>query len=124
MSCDVCIGSDNYDDRATFERTETPVARKVYRCGECREPIPVGTRYSKTVGKWDGDLLTLRQCLMCSEIQRVFSCGEGFTYGTLWDDMDEMAFPDLTTASECFKELSTPAKEFVLERWRKWKGIV
>lgn len=41
----------------------------------------------------------------------------------LWEDMRELAFPSLTTASNCFTELSPAAKAFVLDRWRKWKGL-
>ena len=49
--------------------------------------------------------------------------GESWTYRTLWEDMRELAFPSLTTASNCFTELSPAAKAFVLDRWRKWKGL-
>lgn len=123
MSCDVCIGTGETYDQAEFFREHTPRARRQHKCYECGEPIPVGAQYVRISGKWDGRMDTIRQCLPCNEIQRVFSCGEGFYYGQLWDAMDEMGFENLTTASECFRELTTPSKEFLLRRWRIWKGL-
>jgi hypothetical protein len=35
--------------------------------------------------------------------------------------MTQVAFPELTTATDCFQDLSAKAKEFVLAKWREWK---
>ena len=124
MGCEVCIGQDL--DRAELCEviSETkPTARKPAKCCECRSVIPPGSQYEKFVGKYDGELTTYRTCLLCAEIRRVFTCGESWIWESLWDDMEELAFPELTTATECFRELSPAAKEFVLAKWRKWKGL-
>ena len=123
MSCDVCIGHDP-DDGVVEELSEAQVtARKPHKCYECHRPIPTGTDYQKFVGKWEGKLVTYRTCLLCVEVRKVFTCGEGWTWGTLWEDMAELAFPQLTTATECFRELSPAAKKFVLDNWQRWKGL-
>ncbi len=55
---------------------------------------------------------------------QLLACGDYVPANrTLWEDMRELAFPSLTTASNCFTELSPAAKAFVLDRWRKWKGL-
>lgn len=74
----------------------------------------------KTVGKWEGDLMTIRQCVECSEIQDVFYCGGRYLYGCLWDDMDQI-FSSLRVSSPCFQKLSWPARAFLTEKWWEWK---
>ena len=126
MSCEVCIGNSDYDFDGTpeFYSTTEPKARKEHKCGECAGVITRGTRYNRFSGKYDGVIFTEKKCLMCAEVAAVFSCGETHPEpGNLWDTMEELAFPRLTTASECFQELSPEAKAFVLDRWRKWKGL-
>ena len=122
MRCDVCIGTDDYE-QAEFYQLENRKARKPHKCYECRRAIQPGEKYEHVRAKWDGDFSTIYTCGLCAEIRTVFSCGEGYCHGSLWDDMYEIAFPALTTASECFTELSATAKARVLEEWRKWKGL-
>lgn len=120
--CDVCIGHDN-DDPAEFCEVEIRKARKSHKCCECGREIEPGESYEHVRGKWYGEIDSFDTCLLCVEIRTVFSCGESWQYQSLWEDMEEYAFERLTTASECFTELSAEAKAFVLERWRKWKGL-
>jgi hypothetical protein len=123
-TCDVCIGGGyDYDGSYDFFSTERVRARKPHRCEECHQIIPVGSVYERHSGKFDGDFYSGKACLLCAEIRDVFSCGDSYEYGTLWELMREIAFPQLTTASECFTELSAAAKARVLEEWRKWKGL-
>jgi len=50
-----------------FEETRT--ARKEHECGECKTIIPVGTRYSRTVGKdSDWGFWSFIMCLDCQEL--------------------------------------------------------
>jgi len=121
MDCDVCIGISDYDP-PEFCSESTPVARRPQKCGECGSNIPVGTRYFKAVGKWDGRLETFRQCMNCREIQEVFSCGEGYVFGGLWETWDDAnAFDALTVHSPCFQKLSPETRRFLVDRWWKWK---
>lgn len=126
MGYNVCIGGDFFDCDGSFEfsRITNPKARKPHFCGECRRRIEKGQQYERFIGKFDGGITSQATCLECAEIRSAFSCGEvppGF--GDLWQQMRDYAFPDLTTASECFQKLSPSAKAFVLEKWRAWKGL-
>lgn len=123
MSCEVCIGSP-CDDGIVQTLSEChPKARKSHTCHECQRIIQPGEMYQRFVGKWEGDLVRYDTCSHCEEVRTVFCCGEGWTWGQLWEDMREIAFPQLTTATECFRELSPTAKQFVLDRWQEWKGL-
>jgi hypothetical protein len=123
MSCDVCIGQDCDDGVVETLSDSFPKARKPHTCYECSRPINPGEIYHRFVGKWEGELQRFDTCYLCHEIRAVFSCGEGWIWGQLWEDMQELAFPHLTTATDCFQELSPPAKAFVIERWQRWKGL-
>lgn len=121
MSCNVCLAG--YDAENEFFSVTHVKARKPHRCEECRQPITVGTTYARETGKGDGAIFTVTTCALCFEIRATFTCGRGYEFGRLWEDMADQAFPELTTASECFTELSAEAKTVVLERWRAWKGL-
>lgn len=122
MSCDVCLYDANDSENEFFSQAVVK-ARKPHRCGECEIPVTVGTRYERSSGKSEGDFFTFASCLLCAEIRNVFHCGGSYYFGTLWDDMEMEAFPRLTTASECFLELSPEAKTYLMEKWRTWKGL-
>lgn len=124
MSCEVCIGQDlDSDGIVEVLDDDHPVARKPHVCCECKGVIQPGQRYSRFVGKWEGEIIKYSTCSLCEEIRRVFTCGESWMWECLWEDMEAIAFPILTTATECFCELSPAAKAYVLERWQKWKGL-
>ena len=123
MSCDVCIGSDCDDGIVETLSESHPKARKPHKCLECKREILPGETYECFVGVWEGKIQRYNTCALCEEIRAVFCCGGGWIWGSLWDDMREIAFPILTTATECFQELSPAAKQFVLDKWAKWKGL-
>lgn len=120
--CDVCIGGD-YDEGESCElfNSRVIVARKDHLCCECKEPIRKGDSYHFERGKWEGEFSSFKTCRECAEIRTIFSCGGGFLYRSLWDQMREIAFPVLTTAAKCFTQLSCTAKQKTLDRWRHWK---
>lgn len=131
MGCDVCIGGDIGDCDYTYTVIEERVVDAPHKCCECRVTLVVGETHqyaSSHEDKAEADefgreFFEAWTCSICAEIRKVFSCGEGQMWESLWDDMEEHAFPSLTTASECFTELSAEAKVRVLEEWRKWKGL-
>ena len=128
--CDVCIGG-GVDEVYAESASKDKRARRAHLCCECGSLIQKGAPHEHAAGRdeyWgDGDRQSgwdhYHTCALCTEIRKVFTCGESWTYRTLWEDMQELAFPVLTTASKCCTELSPAAKAFVLERWREWKGL-
>lgn len=123
MGCNVCLDGADGDVANEFFHVTHVKARKEHRCVECRQLIPVGAEYARESGKGDGGIFTEKTCATCFEIRATFTCGRGYFFGTLWEDMTEQAFPWLTTASNCFTELSPAAKGVVMDRWRTWKGL-
>lgn len=121
--CGVCIGGNDYDGMAEMRECITPRARKAHKCCECLRIIQPGERYERWSGRFDGDFFSQKTCHQCAEIRNAFTCGGSWTTEALWSEMEYIVFPVLTTANECFKKLSPPAKEFLLAKWRKWKGL-
>ena len=118
--CDVCIGGDN-DNQPEFYREGIVKARKIHRCCECGDQISAGVKYHRFSGKWEGRVDVYTTCLPCSEIRASLCCG-GWTFGALWEAAAETFFEDMTTG--CLAKLKTAvAKEKLVGRWRKWKGL-
>lgn len=121
--CGVCIGGDSDDgERPEFQDITNPKARREHRCCECERTIAAGESYQRYVGKFDGEMYCEKTCSQCAEIRSAFCCGGGWPFfGDLWGEMQD-AFPGLN--SSCFDRLTTPeAKQFLRDRWMKWKGL-
>jgi len=81
-----CICQDYDGDGPEFFTTRIVKARKVHRCGECREEVSVGQLHEYVVGKWEGDFGTHRTCLPCKNVRdSLMQCG--FAFGRVWDDV-------------------------------------
>lgn len=119
MNC-ACVYTSGDGDLPEFCSTEIVKARKAHRCVECRDVIAIGQRHERTSGKWDGEINSFRTCLLCVEIRAAFMC-EGWTYGLLWEDVEEQMFKERGLDSACLEELSSPeAKQFLQRRWWAW----
>lgn len=118
--CDVCLYADDDIDN-DFSVETIRRARKAHVCCECEGPILPGQMYYRHAGRSDGQVWVYKTCPRCHEVRTVFYCGGAYYLGTLWLEMQEQAFPALTTASACFTELSPEGKAFVMERWSAWK---
>lgn len=119
--CGVCIGTDN-SDLTEFWSSETVTARKAHKCCECRLPILPGQNYERSAGISDGEMWSHKTCLLCQEIRDAMRCSNGFYYECLWEEMRDYVFPEMTTG--CLDRLKTvAAKQFLIERWKKWKGL-
>jgi hypothetical protein len=118
--CNACFYSGAEDlDPPDFLFSKTVVARKVYKCCECGEPIEPGQKYQRVRGKWDEKLDEFKSCLSCAEIREAFSC-DGWIYGNLWENITETMFPKMTTG--CLEKLTTAAaKAMLLAQWHLWK---
>jgi hypothetical protein len=65
--CTIC----ECDERPVFSREKVVVARKPHQCIECKQTIPVGTRYHYFVGKWNewddkAKVGAFHTCLACN----------------------------------------------------------
>lgn len=120
--CEVCLGGP-YGDYAELYTETIFKARKPAKCCECYGAINRGEQYEKVVMLYEGEWCTYRTCSQCREIRSVFSCGKGWMFESLWEDMTENVFPILTTATKCFQKLTPSARLFVLEKWQQWKGL-
>lgn len=118
MQCCPLSGADD-GESATLSRDRVLVARKEHVCGECDEPIPVGAKYERTDGLWDGSWSTYKTCLSCVEIRNHFSC-EGWLFGAVWDDLEQNFFPTMKAGGPCMEGLSPEAKARLFERRTKW----
>lgn len=118
--CNVCIGMDYGDyEQPEFYQANTVKARKPHKCGECNREIPKGALCESVAGKWDGDFSTHRTCMDCVNIRDGLSCGMGFMFGELWNDIREIQ-KDLTTG--CLTKVQTAsAKAYLMERISKWR---
>lgn len=120
IECDVCIGGSDGEPVEDL-KILAPKSKGKETCDECEGLIPKGASFTRVKGRCEGDKLQHDICDLCKEISVVFGCGEAVPMGSLWYDMEEYAFPRLTTASKCFRALTPAAKQFVLDRWKAWK---
>jgi hypothetical protein len=118
--CGVCIGGDGGgDDVCEFWLEKMIKARKPHKCYECDGAIVPGSVYERIVYKYEGNFECIIICALCSEIGRAFSCG-GRQVGTLWEQVHEDLFPNMTTG--CLVKLTTAAaKQHLVNKWNEWK---
>ncbi len=78
---------------AEFYNWSEPVARKEHRCCECSAPIRMGEKHFVATGKWDGQLSTFRQHLLCCEtsmyVRDKLNGGECICFGGLVEWLEE-----------------------------------
>jgi hypothetical protein len=118
--CNVCVlGYDG--DPAEFYDSKTRKARKPHQCCECKGAIQPGESYEHVSMRSDGDIYTYKTCSLCVELRTKFSCGRGWLFQSLWEELREGLFDRLTTG--CLTGLSVAAHEKVLAAWRVWKGL-
>jgi hypothetical protein len=66
----------------SFGEHSNPVARKEHCCEWCYGPIPIGEKYSKWVGIWEGEFQCNKLHMECNEVcQRDDPYNEGWTPG-------------------------------------------
>lgn len=82
-----------YCEDPVFYSYSEPVARKQYKCCECRAPILEGEKHFCCTGKWDGSIDTYRQHFTCMEacmlIRDEFD-GECIPFGSLQEEFQEI----------------------------------
>ncbi len=121
--CGVCIGGGDVDGYIEMMEQGVIKSRKDRACCECRRPIPKGSQCERTSGKWEGYFFADHTCLDCMNIRIGLSCEEPTAIGELWREVSDcQVFERLTTA--CLAKIETAsARAYLLERWRRWKGL-
>lgn len=116
----VCCPLDGGEEGPTCFRKVVRRAKKSHNCCECREVIPAGAQYEYCSGIWDTRPSSYKTCLSCVEIRNHFSCGRGWTYACVWEQLEEYFFPDMRAGGPCMEGLSPAAKARLFERRLKW----
>jgi hypothetical protein len=115
-----CCPLEGSDDGGPSCWTQAqPTANREHRCCECRETIPIGAKYERYTGIWDGTPGAYKTCLSCVEIRDHFDCN-GFVFGQLWEDLRGNFFPGMTAGGPCMEGLSPAAKARLFERRMAW----
>ena len=84
-----CSCSVSIDEMTAEIYNETfPKSRKEHTCCECRETIPIGVKYNKVEGLWDGSFNTYKTCMFCYKMREKYFT-HGFFFGELWCCMME-----------------------------------
>jgi hypothetical protein len=107
--------------------SETRTAVEPLTCEECGQSIVVGQSYDHFEGCDEDEVdeedepfedaavhrhLT---CLPCDEIRRKLYC-DGWTYGTLWDDVRDQLFVETGLTITCLDKLETAAAKAHLQQ--------
>jgi hypothetical protein len=118
--CCPLSGNDEGTPECYDQRNVT--AKRAYECDECSEPIARGVEHERVKGIWfkENGWSTYRTCLSCVEIRDHFSCGHGWMFESLWEDLQTNFFPEMKAGGPCMKGLSPAAKARLFERRLKW----
>lgn len=121
--CEVVIGESGGERPPEFYRSAIVTARKEHQCYECDRQIIVGQKYERVRGTWEGHFDWHTTCLDCVALAEAFGDGNRF-HGAVWEEITDCLFPEMSTACLAKIDPSQPsAKAYLLERWRRWKGL-
>ncbi len=122
--CEVCIGGNRGFDIGDYEQS-VERSKCDFECSECERPFQFGTVHELTTGynDDDGEPVRYTACMDCRHIALGLSCNGDRVHGTLWEDLEEDAgFEGFSEA--CVAKVQTvSAKRYLVERWKKWKGL-
>ncbi len=121
-----------------FAHTDSAMADAAQRpgkCCECSMPIASGMYWvdacsyreasyecedtEKTEEEYIDDTEEFSTCLVCREIRMHFQCG-GWTYGSLWEELEENFYPDMTCGGPCMSGLSPEARGRLIDGRLEW----
>jgi hypothetical protein len=126
--CGVCVGGSHGFDIEDYQRYFT-TSKRNWACCECGRIIEAGTKYEKVSGvdSDEGTPVVFRTCCDCANIAEGLSCDRR-VHSTLWDDLEEGYSRDdagfAAFSEACVAKVKTvSAKSYLVERWRKWKGL-
>ncbi len=120
MSDCVCIYDSGDGDSPAFFTAGFVKARKPHKCCECQAVIADGESYERASGKWEYGVDVYTTCGPCQDIRQSFYC-DGYTFGQLWEDVEEQMFQERGLDGACLDKLTTvDAKQFLQRRWWDW----
>ena len=107
-----------------------PRAKKEHRCVECGEIIQKGEKYGAFSGKWDGDVSTHRQHILCEDACRYVRDnieGDCLCFGELFDYISDTGILEkrhlLRLTDETRKKETREFRQIVARiKWRKERG--
>lgn len=75
-------------DAPEFYSAQERTARKLHKCCECGHVIQPGERYEHVSAKWEGDVSSVKTCLLCVDLRESLAEAEGgcFLHGGLFED--------------------------------------
>jgi len=121
MSDCACLYDSADGDRPAFSTQEWRTARKAHKCIECQRQIQPREKYECYSGKWDTGMATYRTCAECQNIRATLYCNSGWTFGQLWEDVEEQLFREGGLTVDCIDKLTTPeAKAFLQRKWMEF----
>jgi hypothetical protein len=115
-----CALSNDGDDCIVGYVLKRRIARKEHACGECHKPIVKSEQYVYESGVWEGSGTSFKTCEACADVRDHFSCGNGWVYGEVWSQLQEMFFPDMRAGGECMTGLSPRGKAKLFEMYLEW----
>lgn len=124
MSDCACLTSnyDGYNESTLYTKKKILSTRKPHRCCECRKIIPSKSPCVVESGYSD-EFWRYYTCELCDELRGHFFCSGAYLFGELWEGLQEQLWEGGAFKFECLSGLGIPAREFVLARWRQWKGL-
>jgi hypothetical protein len=116
-----CLYDSGDGDQPSFHSRAWRKARKPHKCYECRRTIQPGELYEHFSGKWEHGIDTYSTCAECQNIRASLYCGQEWTFGCLWEDVEEQLFRETGLTVECIDKLTTPeAKHMLQQRWMQF----
>lgn len=109
---DCATVSVDLDGSATTLRKDIRTARKIHKCGECRDTIKPGEKYEDFVGVFDGEIFKQKTCLDCLSLRGVFF-SDGFYYEMIRENLSEHI-------RDCYGEISEKNISDLTPAAREW----
>jgi hypothetical protein len=115
-----CLYDAADGDQPAFHAREWRKARKTHTCCECRRAIQRGERYEHFSGKWERRMEVYKTCAACQDTRQSLYC-EGWTFGQLWEDVEEQIFRETGLTIACIDKLATvEGKTYLQQRWMEY----
>lgn len=63
----------------------TPIAKKEHKCELCSKPIPIGSRYDREVGVFEGNFQSVKLHEICRELCNEYCDGESYYFTDVYE---------------------------------------
>jgi hypothetical protein len=96
---DCCCAYNDGDEPEFYKELERR-ARKQYECCECGGAIEKGSLHHYAAGVYGGRWSTHRTCIGCHRLRVDVSCGNGWVFGQLREDILDCTGYDYVTGED------------------------